>query len=80
MIKDEQLDPLARGFQESVKANRGNKLKLDRAGLLRGRMFYANDAISVGLADSIGTIDFAIQRAREIPNEACINEYINSKS
>lgn len=80
MIKDEQLDPLARGFQESVKANRGNKLKFDRAGLLRGRMFYANDAISVGLADSIGTIDFAIQRAREIPNEACINEYINSKS
>lgn len=80
MIKEEELDPLARDFQESVKANRGNKLRLDTAGLLRGRMFYAKDAINVGLVDSIGTLEFAIQRAREIPQEACINEYINSKS
>lgn len=80
MIKEEELDPLARDFQESVKANRGNKLRLDTAGLLRGRMFYAKDAINVGLADSIGTLEFAVQRAREIPQEACINEYINSKS
>lgn len=80
IIKEEELDPLARDFQENVKANRGNKLKLETEGLLRGRMFYAKDAISVGLADSIGTLDFAIQRAKEIPNEACINEYINSKT
>lgn len=80
MIREEELDPLARDFQENVKANRGNKLKSDTTGLIRGRMFYAKDAISVGLADAIGTLDFAIQRAREIPREACINEYINSKS
>ncbi|WP_270611427.1 S49 family peptidase [Bacteroides intestinalis] len=80
MIREEELDPLARDFQENVKANRGNKLKLDTTGLVRGRMFYAKDAIAVGLADAIGTLDFAIQRAREIPREACINEYINSKS
>ncbi|WP_303208597.1 S49 family peptidase [Bacteroides oleiciplenus] len=80
MIKEEELDPLARDFQENVKANRGNKLKLDTTGLVRGRMFYAKDAINVGLADAVGTLDFAIQRAREIPQEACINEYINSKS
>ena len=80
MIREEELDPLARDFQENVKANRGNKRKLDTTGLVRGRMFYAKDAIAVGLADAIGTLDFAIQRAREIPREACINEYINSKS
>lgn len=80
MIREEELDPLARDFQENVKANRGNKLKLDTTGLVRGRMFYAKDAIAVGLADASGTLDFAIQRAREIPREACINEYINSKS
>ncbi len=80
MIREEELDPLARDFQENVKANRGNKLKSDTTGLIRGRMFYAKDAIAVGLADAIGTLDFAIQRAREIPREACINEYINSKS
>ena len=67
MIREEELDPLARDFQENVKANRGNKLKLDTTGLVRGRMFYAKDAIAVGLADAIGTLDFAIQRAREIP-------------
>lgn len=80
LIKEEELDPLARGFQENVKANRGTKLKLETEGLLQGRMFYANNAISVGLIDSVGTIDCAIQRAREIRSEACINEYINSKS
>ena len=80
MIKEEELDPLARDFQENVKENRGNKLKLDAAGLLRGRMFYAKEAITVGLADAVGTVDFAIRRAKEIPQEACINEYINSKS
>lgn len=80
MIKEEELDPLARDFQENVKANRGNKLKLDTVGLLRGRMFYAKEAITVGLADAVGTLDFAIRRAKEIPQEACINEYINSKS
>lgn len=80
MIKEEELDPLARDFQENVKANRGNKLKLDTAGLLRGRMFYAKEAVTVGLADAIGSLDFAIQRAKELPQEACINEYINSKS
>lgn len=80
MIKEEELDPLARNFQKNVKANRGSKLKMDVDGLLRGRMFYHQEAVTVGLADSIGTLDFAIQRAREIPREACINEYINSKS
>lgn len=80
MIKEEELDPLAIDFQENVKANRGNKLKLDTEGLLRGRMFYHKDAVRVGLADAIGSADFAIQRAKEIRSEACINEYINSKS
>lgn len=80
MIKEEELDPLARDFQENVKANRGDKLKLDMAGLLRGRMFYAKDAMNVGLVDAIGTQEYAIQRAREIYQEACINEYINSKT
>lgn len=78
LVKEEELDPLARGFQESVKKHRCS-LKMETVGLLRGRMFYARDAVNVGLVDSIGTRDFAIQRAREIRNEACINGYINSK-
>ncbi|MEL5895025.1 S49 family peptidase [Bacteroides sp. GD17] len=80
MIREEELDPLALDFQNNVKANRGDKLKMDTPGLLRGRMFYAKDAVNVGLADSIGSVDFALQRVRDIRSEACINEYINSKS
>lgn len=79
-IRDEELDPLARDFQENVKKNRGNCLKLDTVGLLRGRMFYAEEAQRVGLIDNIGTQDYAVQRSREINSEMTINNYINSKS
>lgn len=79
-IRDEELDPLARDFQENVKKNRGNCLKLETEGLLRGRMFYAGEAQTVGLIDSIGTQDYAVKRSREINSEMTINNYINSKS
>lgn len=77
-IKDEELDPLARDFQAAVQHNRKN-LQMNTDGLLRGRMFYARDAVAVGLADSIGTLDFAIQRANDINAQATVNNYINSK-
>lgn len=79
-IRDEELDPLAREFQAAVKNNRGNKLLTDTEGLLRGRMFYHKDAIRVGLADSAGTMDYAVNRCRAINAELTINQYINSKS
>lgn len=77
-IKDEELDPLARDFQAAVQRNRKN-LQMNTDGLLRGRMFYARDAVAVGLADSIGALDFAIQRANDINAQATVNNYINSK-
>lgn len=79
-IRDEELDPLAREFQAEVKKHRGNRLKLETEGLLRGRMFYADDAQAVGLIDGIGALDYAVQRSREINAEMTINNYINSKS
>jgi|UniRef100_UPI00359CB480 protease-4 len=79
-IRDEELDPLARDFQANVRKNRGNCLMLETEGLLRGRMFYAEDALKVGLIDSIGTQDYAVKRSREISSEMTIYNYINSKS
>lgn len=79
-IRDEELDPLARDFQANVKKNRGDCLKLETEGLLRGRMFYAEEALKVGLIDSIGTQNDAVKRCREINSEMTINNYINSKS
>ena len=78
-IRDEELDPLARDFQEAVKQGRGARLQLDTEGLLRGRMFYAKDAVRVGLADKIGTLEMATARSRELSAQMTIESYINSK-
>lgn len=79
-IKTEELNPLARGFQEAVKSKRGDKLDLKVEGIIAGRMFYANEAKTNGLIDSIGTRDFAVNRVREIRRDACLTDYINSKN
>ena len=79
-IRDEELDPLARDFQEAVKRGRGVRLQLDTEGLLRGRMFYAKDAVRVGLADRIGTLEQATARSRELSAQMTIESYIHSKS
>lgn len=80
MIKTEELDPLARDFQENVKANRSGKLKTETKGILNGRMFYAKDAVSEGLIDGIDTAENIVRHARELSRQACIDEYINSKN
>lgn len=79
-IRDEELDPLARDFQENVKRNRGQRLQLDTEGLLRGRMFYARESVRVGLADRIGTLQLAVSRSRELSAQMVIDDYIHSKS
>ena len=79
-IRDEELDPLARDFQENVKRNRGQRLQLDTEGLLRGRMFYARESVRVGLADRIGTLQLAASRSRELSAQMVIDDYIHSKS
>ena len=79
-IRDEELDPLARDFQEHVRRNRGQRLKPETEGLLRGRMFYARDAVQVGLADRVGSLQLAVQRSRELSAQMAINDYIHSKS
>lgn len=78
-IKAEELDPLARKFQDAVKSKRGDKLKLDTEGILSGRMFYGNDALACGLIDSIGNRDFAVSRVRSIRIDAAMNDYVKSK-
>lgn len=78
-IRDEELDPLAKEFQEAVKSHRTN-LKADTEGILRGRMFYARRAVEVGLADSVGSLAYAVDRAGQINTQAIVNEYIHSKS
>lgn len=78
-IKAEELDPLARKFQNAVKDKRGDKLKHDTEGLLSGRMFYQDDALAVGLIDHVGNLDFAVSRVRSKRIDATMFEYVKSK-
>ena len=76
-IKAEELDPLARKFQANVRAKRAGKLDENVEGILNGKVFYAEDALKNGLIDSIGTLDRAVSRVREIAAEMNISNYIN---
>ncbi len=61
MIKEEMLSPMAKKFQNDVKAARPN-LK-DEPGVLTGKIFGADKALEVGLIDSIGSKSKAIEMA-----------------
>lgn len=84
-IQEEQLSPLAIGFQNAVKANRHGKLNMEVPGLLNGRMFFADNqkdasltAKAVGLIDETGSIDLAVQLARDLTKMAFVENYIKS--
>lgn len=66
LIKKEELSPLARKFQQSVRENRKGKVDITQKGILNGRMYFARDAVKYGLADEIGNREYAIKRAVEL--------------
>ena len=76
-IRQESLNPMALRFQEEVKEKR-KCLKLDTPGILSGKMFYAREAVAVGLIDEIGTLGRAVEVAKELEEMNLINKYINS--
>lgn len=82
MIKDEQLSPLAKRFQQEVKTNRKN-LDLSVPGIINGKLFYAPDAKQNGLIDEIGDLSFSINRAKELSKKMSgnklVSEYLQSK-
>lgn len=78
LIKSEQLDPLARRFQDTVRARREGKLDEKVEGILAGRVFFAEEALQHGLIDSIGSLEKAVSRCRELVAEASINDFIHS--
>lgn len=73
-IKEETLNPLARQFQEAVKNHRKN-LDQKTDGILSGRMFFASDALKVGLIDLVGTPDTATQEVRRLAASMSLERY-----
>ena len=65
LIKKESLNPLADMFIEAVKTNRGAKLS-DPDKVTTGKVFFAADALKLGLIDKIGSLEEVISRALEL--------------
>ena len=73
-IKEEQLNPLAREFQNTVKEHRKN-LDTKVEGILNGRMFFAADALKNGLIDAIGTHEQATEEVRRLAANMSLTNY-----
>ena len=63
------LDSIASDFIGTVKAGRGDKLDTKAEGLFAGRMFSANDAKKIGLIDSVGTLQTAVNKVAELARQ-----------
>lgn len=55
-IREESLNPLADMFISAIKTNRPNADK----SVFTGKVFFAEDALALGLIDEIGSLDMAI--------------------
>lgn len=66
MIKEEELNPLEKNFQETMKKNRAGKINISIEGITYGKTFFADKSLEYGLIDAIGNIEFAIGKAREL--------------
>lgn len=72
LLKSEELDPLAKMFQETVTTNR-KKLDKSVEGIISGRMFFAEKAKECGLIDHVGDMAMAVDRCKALMNS---NKYI----
>jgi protease-4 len=65
----EEARPYATMIIDAVKSGRGDKLDTKAEGLFAGRMFDLNDAKRIGLIDSIGTLQTALNKVAELARE-----------
>lgn len=76
LIRKYLLNPAAEKFQQHVKADRGDKLNTSIEGILEGRLFYGEESVEYGFADSIGTMEAAIEKVKEL---AAVSDFMNNK-
>lgn len=66
------IDQIHDQFIAVVKAGRGDRLKLDTPGLFSGLFWSGQQAIDIGLADQLGSVDFV---AREVVKAEEVIDY-----
>lgn len=65
-IKKEMLNPLADQFINAVKKNRPG---ISSEEVFTGKVYFAEDALALGLIDEIGSLELAVERASELSLE-----------
>jgi len=65
----EELRGIVNDFVAAVKAGRGDALDAKADGLFKGRMFDAYQAKQIGLIDSVGTLQTALNKVAELVKE-----------
>lgn len=79
-LKEQMLNPLNEVFISTVKANRQGKFDLEKENIFTGKTYMANDALKYGLVDSIGNMDYAIERAKELSKNTQSNLTTTAKT
>jgi ClpP class serine protease len=64
-LRKEILNPLAENFIGSVKTAREGKINLSAGDPFKGKLYMANEALQIGLIDSIGTFQDCIDAIEE---------------
>jgi len=74
LLKSEELDPLAKQFQDTVLKCRP---KVDQSidGVISGRMFFAEKAKECGLIDNVGDMAMAVDRCKALIQKNMIHNY-----
>jgi signal peptide peptidase SppA len=68
-IRMELLDPLAATFIKSVKQARAGKLNLSAGDPFKGKLYMAEEALSIGLIDRIATFEEVVENISSNPEK-----------
>lgn len=60
------LNPINESFINAVSTNRSGKVDIKKEDVYEGDIYIGNNAVNVGLADKIGTFEYAVKRAIQI--------------
>lgn len=77
LITNEVLDPIAIKFQADVQEFRPNMST--EGDVLQGKMYYAKEALSLGMIDGIGSLQDAIDKVIELADSHSMASNKNSK-
>jgi len=74
----EQLDVINESFINGVKEGRGDLITANE--VFTGTLYFAKDAINIGLIDEIGNFEHALQVTNELVNNSNSHTFLNSKA